>query len=54
MASGYEKAECGIKPFTPSQDHGPVCFTRLVDLAILATGFLLMALKAYMIWRIFQ
>lgn len=48
MASGYEKAECGIKPFTPTR------VTRLVDLAMLAAGYLLLVLKAYMIWRIFQ
>lgn len=47
MASGYEKAECGIKPFTPTR------FTRLVDLAMLAAGYLLMALKAYLLWRAF-
>lgn len=48
MASGYEKAECGIKSFTPTR------FTRRVDLAMLAAGYLLMALKTYLLWRAFQ
>ena len=53
MASGYEKAECGIKPFT-RPGHRPGRFTRLVDLCALAAGYGVIALKLYLIWRTFQ
>ena len=47
MHDSYTRHECRITTFVPTRR------SRFTDLCILATGYLLLAFKLYLIWRTF-